>query len=152
MPRQDERQFLNEILLGRQDAVECVEMVSRISQVLDDLIDRDRYVDPAVIFEAFWEAMIELPGNSFYRQHEPHLRPVLAGVMQDWWDSTRLESTSSKKCHTIAFVIRDNLATFIVQCARLVGGAEYARGMGAMIRMHCHEDSFNDYVKSLEEI
>ncbi|MDY7116611.1 hypothetical protein RAN53_09635 [Halomonas sp. SSL-5] len=150
MPRQDEHAFLQQALRQDAGAVAFCETLFRISQTLDDLIDGDKPVTGDVVVSAFWQALIELPGNPFYRQHEPYLRPLMAGALQDWRDSVALERSGSQHERTLAFVLRDQLTSVVVQCAYLIGGEAWMRQAGPAIRRHFHEDSLEDYLAELD--
>lgn len=151
MPRTDEAQFLHSVLNGQGHAVRFCQTLFAISQTLDDLIDRDVALSDAAIISAFWKALIELPANPFYREHEPYLRPLMAAALQDWRDSVILERSASEHHKTIAFVLRDQLTSVVVQCAYLVGGESWMESVGPTIRAHFHEDTLSDYLNQLQE-
>lgn len=149
MPRPEEYHFLRNVLLDNTSAIEFCRTLCRIAQTLDDIIDADRSLSGSRVISAFWQAMIELPANPFYREHEPFLRPLIAMAIQDWRDSVVLERSNSHHNKTLAFVMRDQLAGVIIQCAYLVGGEQWMEKNGPAIRQHCHEDSLDDYLKGL---
>ena len=146
MPQPNERAFLQQVLQGQPAPILFCEMLFRISQTLDDLIDGDQPVTAAAVCRAFWDALIELPANPFYREHEPTLRPLMAAALQDWIDSTQLERAGDHHGRTLAFVLRDQLTSLVVQCARLVGGYEWMQQVSVDIRRHFHEDRLADYL------
>ena len=150
MPRSNESEFLTAVLQGNGAAIEFCRTLFRISQALDDLIDRDTPISDARIYQAFWEALIELPANPFYRHHEMTLRPLMASALQDWWDATRLEQADNVHGRTLAFVLRDMLTGVVVRCAGLVGGFEWMQEKSVAIRLHFHEDTFGQYLEDLE--
>lgn len=151
MPRSDEAQFLQAVLRNHASAIRFCQTLFQISQILDDLVDGDREVPQATIISAFWKALIELPANPFYREHEPYLRPLMAGALQDWRDSVILERSESEHFKTIAFVLRDQLTSVVVQCAYLIGGESWMESVGPQIRAHFHEDTLSDYLNELQE-
>lgn len=151
MPRQDEAVFLRSVLQNNESAAAFCESLFRISQTLDDLIDKDNPVTDATLIRTFWEALIELPANPFYRQHEPYLRPLMASALQDWRDSACLERTDNHHFRSIAFVLRDQLATVLIQCAYLVGGYDWMNQVSVPVRQHIHEDTLGDYMASLNK-
>ncbi|WXL27768.1 hypothetical protein WG219_10075 [Ectopseudomonas mendocina] len=151
MPRPEEREFLQHVLQQQPAPILFCETLFRISQTLDDLIDRDRPVSDDMIYAAFWEALIELPANPFYRTHEPYLRPLMAAALQDWRDSVRLERSGDYHCQTLAFVLRDQLTSLVVQCAYLVGGKGWMQQVSEDVRMHFHEDSLQGYIDGLDK-
>lgn len=152
MSRPSETEFLNTVLRGEQAAVRFCLTLFSISQTLDDLIDKDREATEFEIFSAFWNSLIELPANPFYRQYEPYLRPLMASAMQDWRDSVALERSGSEHCKTIAFVLRDQLTSVVVQCAYLVGGQNWAATVGPDIRNYFHDETLGDYINGLQEV
>lgn len=151
MPRPDEHAFLHRVLPNAPAAVAFCETLFRISQTLDDLIDKDRAPEDAEIMSAFWQALIELPANPFYRQHEPYLRPLMATALQDWRDSVAMERADDHHGKTIAFVLRSQLTSLVVQCAYLVGGEGWMNQVSVAIRRHFYEDTLDTYLSDLEE-
>lgn len=146
MPQPNERAFLQHVLQGQAAPILFCEALFRISQTLDDLIDGDKPVTGDAVYRAFWEALVDLPGNPFYRQHESALRPLMAAALQDWRDSVTLERAGDHHGRTLAFVLRDQLTGVVVQCAGIVGGFEWMQQVSAEIRRHFHEDALVDYL------
>ncbi|MCE3025719.1 hypothetical protein [Salinicola sp. DM10] len=144
-----EQQFLQNVLRNVQPAVAFCEALGRISQTLDDIVDGDTRVSAGDVIRSYWEALIELPENPFYRQNETYLRPLLASALQDWTDSTVLERTGQQHDATLAFVMRDQLAGVVVQCARLVGGYDWMREVGPVIRQYFHDERLHGYLSGL---
>ena len=149
MQQPNERAFLQHVLQSHGPAIQLCEALFRISQTLDDLIDGDKPVTGELIFQAFWEALIELPANSFYRQYEPFLRPLMASSLQDWRDSVSLERAGDHHGRTLAFVLRDQLTGLVVQCAGLVGGFAWMQQVSAEIRRFFHDEALVDYLGEL---
>lgn len=147
MPRLDEHQFLNWALQGHPEAVAFVEAAARISQTWDDLVDGDAAVASDRVNEAFWEAMT-LPENLFYAQHYHRLQPVMQTAMADWMAANTLERNSDHG-RNLAFVLRDNLAALITQCALLIGGYEWMRQVAPAVRWHVHEEPLATYKEDL---
>ena len=151
MHQPNERVFLQRVLQDHGPAILFCEALFRISQTLDDLIDGDKPVAGEAIYQAFWEALIELPSNPFYRQHEPFLRPLMAAALQDWRDSVSLERVGDHHGRTLAFVLRDQLTGLVVQCAGIVGGFAWMQQMGAEIRRYFHDEALVDYLGELRQ-
>lgn len=149
MPQSSEHAFLRQVLQGSAPAVDFCETLFRISQTLDDIIDGDRPVTGDVVVSAFWQSLIELPANPFYRRHESYLRPLMAAALQDWRDSVILERSKSPHDHSLAFVLRDQLTGVVVQCAYLVGGESWMAEVGPAIRRHFHDENLSDYAAGL---
>lgn len=150
MSRQNEATFLRGVLRNNEAAAQFCEMLFRISQTLDDLVDKDNPVADTTLIRTFWEALIELPANPFYREHEPYLRPLMASALQDWRDSACLERADSHHYKTLAFVLRDQLTGLVTQCAYLIGGYEWMNKVSLSIRDHFHEDKLDDYLSGFD--
>jgi len=148
MPQPTERAFLQRVLKGQAAPIHFCESLFRVSQTLDDLVDRDKPVTDDAIYLAFWEALIELPANPFYRQHEPFLRPLMAAALQDWRDSVTLERDGEHHGRTLAFVLRDQLTSLVVQCAGIVGGFDWMQEVGAEVRRYFHDEYLASYLDS----
>lgn len=152
MPRQDEQQFLAYVLQGQPQAIAFCHRLYATTQVIDDLIDKDRDVSDEELFRAFWDCLFELPINPFYRQHEIYLRPILATGFQDWWDSVKLERAGDNHARHVAFVLRDSLTSVVIQCAYLIGGYDWMQEVSETIRRHAHEDTLSEYMNGLEGV
>jgi len=145
---ENERQFLIRVLQSNGPAIEMCEILFRISQVWDDLYDNDNDVSKEAINEAFWEALIELPGNTFYQRHFNTIHPLLKQYIIDWMDANLLEQ-ENEHGQNIAFVLRDSVASVVVQCAYLVGGYDWMRTVSPQIRRFMLDEKLDDYKAEL---
>lgn len=150
MPQPNEREFLQYALKNDTLAILFCESLFRASQVLDDLIDRDKPVTSETIYQTFWEILIEIPSNNFYRANEVTLRPLMAAALQDWKDSVTLERDESHHNKTLAFVLRDQLTSLVVQCACLVGGFDWMQKVSKDIRLQFHSETLGAYINELD--
>jgi hypothetical protein len=143
-----ESDFLNYALLGDQDAVAFVQMLGRISQTWDAIVDGDEYTADDV-HQAFMFALFSLHTNSFYLQYKETLAPLMRAAAHDWIDSTELERSGESAALPLAFVLRDSLVSLVVQCAYLIGGTRHAIEIGPEIRRYFHDESLADYLKGV---
>ncbi len=150
MAREKENAFLMEVLKGDYLAVAFCESVFRVSQILDDLVDRDKPVDNNTIIEAFWRTLIELPNNEFYRRNFDTLNPILRTMLVDWLDANTLEVGNDHE-KSIAFVLRDSIGSIAVHAAYLVGGYSWGRQVSADIRRFIFDEPLDDYKRGLEQ-
>jgi len=148
MPRRDEASFIHSALQGDVDAIDFCNIIFRASQVLDDLIDRDKPVTDDQIIATFWNILIDLPQNPFYRRHVDTLVPMMQVFLRDWMDATRLETMGDHE-QNIAFVLRDTIGGLVIHVAALVGGYEWANTHAVSIRQHVFEDSLVAYKEEL---
>ncbi len=149
MPRENESEFIHKVLKGNIHAVVFCQTIFRVSQVIDDLIDRDKDVDNRTIMNTFWTCIIELPNNPFYRKHFDFLNPLLQSYFNDWMDSYFLETTKSDHHQNIAFGLRASIGNILVQCAFLIGGYHWMREISIEVRDHIFEESLLEYKEGL---
>ena len=150
MPRENEAEFVSWALKGDRGAIDFCDMFFRISQTWDDLIDRDKPIHESTINRMMWDALIELPSNSFYLEHQAELIPLFRQYAIDWMDSNVLERGKSDHGKNIAFVLRDSVSSLLTQCAYYIGGIEWMAEVSVHIREHIFEDTLFDYKASLE--
>lgn len=148
-----EREFLEAVLLGHQDAVDLCSMMGFVSQVWDDLID-GKPRDPADVNKAFLAATCDLNQNPFFIEHRAELVPMLRMAIFDWMDATAIERSTRRYQNDLAvsYVLRDSMVGVAVQIARLVGGVDHALAVGPSIRRYFFDETPAEYVASLEAI
>lgn len=149
MPDSKERAFLRRVLRDDFAAIMFCEALFRISQTLDDLIDRDKPVSDQSIYHAFFLALIDLPSNPFYRQNDVVLRAMMASALQDWKDSVDLERAGDEHGKTLAYVLRDQLTSVAVQVAGIVGGYGWMQEVSVEIRRFFHDEPLGEYIDKL---
>lgn len=149
MPRPDEAEFLTFALKGDPSAIEFCQIIFRASQVLDDLIDGDQ-VSGITVVGTFWEILIDLPKNEFYREHVDTLVPMMQVYLQDWEDATQLEKLEDDD-KNVAFVLRDTVGGLVTHVASLVAGRAWSKQISVAVRRHIHEDTLDEYKEGLGE-
>ncbi|MGE8565148.1 hypothetical protein D3C85_135010 [compost metagenome] len=136
---------------GNAAAADYVDMVCRIAHLWDDLIDRDKDVPDEDINQGFFEALIRLPRNAFYRSHFDHLNAVLINAVSNWQIATKLERDGGNYEKSIAFVLRSSYADLITQSALIVGGEKWACQVGEEVRKATHGETYDGYIKNLTQ-
>lgn len=112
--------------VGDPEAVDFLEMVFDITDIWDDLVDKDREVTDAQINNTFMKCLVYLPGNSFYRKHYPILASQLMLVINAWQDANELEK-GSESDRVYACALRFLLVQLIATATGLVKGQDAAR-------------------------
>jgi len=148
MLTKNEPEFLNHVLLDDQAAVAFCSVLFGISQTWDDLVDRDKPVSDGDINKMMWEALITLPGNSFYQTHYGELSVLMQSAIVDWMDSNELEHGSDHN-KLVAYVLRDSVTTILIHCARIVGGYEWMREVSVEIRDAIYDEPPAAFIKGL---
>lgn len=145
---QDE--FFLTVSRGNVAAAQFLRTMFDIAHVWDDLIDRDVGVTPERIDAAFFNALVLLPRNEFYRQHFDLLNPLVISGIHNWYVANQLERTGDESDLRIAFVSRSGYIDLITQVAFLVGGGAWVAEIGPTIRRRVHEEGWEAYLKYLE--
>ena len=146
-----ERDALLRWFKGNGPAADYVEMSCRIAHLWDDLIDRDKVVPVADINQGFFEALVRLPRNPFYKQHFEHLNSVLINAISNWQIATRMEREGQGYEQSIAFILRSSYTDLVTQSALLIGGDVWASEVGHEVRLLTHGETFDGYVKNLAQ-
>lgn len=132
------------------EAIQFVQMLVRVCDVWDDLIDRDANVPAEAIHQAFYLALCGIPNNAFYRQHLPVLQPLMVSGVLSWWGANALERQPGRRGRRIAYVARSQIAEVITLAAVIVGGIDWARSVAADIKLLIHSDDPDEYMKETE--
>ncbi len=150
-----QHEFLNQVLLGNKSAVDFCKILFNVSQVLDDLIDKDKEITDEEIFKSYWLCLIDLPSNPFYIKHAPMLVPLMQAFMVDYRDSVTLERAKNYNAQNndhgknIAFTLRDSIGSVVTHCALMVGGYDHMAAVSAQIRLFIFDESLEDYKEAL---
>ncbi|UDM08404.1 hypothetical protein LG409_05725 [Halomonas sp. NyZ770] len=132
-----------------KSAVEYVELVCDIAHKWDDLIDKDKLLDDNSINKLFFDILIRLPRNSFYRKNFDHLNSVLMNAISNWQIATQMEREGGGYETSIAFILRSSYVDLITQAALLCGGNQWACTVGAEARAITHSETYEGYLKNL---
>lgn len=145
----DEMEAIRYALKGDEDAVSLCGELFAVTQVWDDLIDGDSDVTHEEVNKAFYACLVEIPGNAFFQAHIKTLQPILASFIIDWLDANRLERQDDHG-QNVAFVLRDSIGGFAIQCARIIGGLDWALEVSIPLRrLFINNETLADYKNKL---
>lgn len=150
-----QQEFIFEAVLGDKAAFAFCQKIFNISQVMDDLVDKDKPVADDLIMKTFWDCLIEVPKNPFYMRHAPTLIPLMQVFLVDYRDSVLLERNEKlddeMKDHgkNIAFVLRDSVGSIVTHCAYLVGGYDHMAQIQEKVRLIIFDESLEQYKEGL---
>lgn len=122
------------------DAVALGEILADISQVWDDLIDRDVPVSNNAINTMMRYAMIDIPKNAFYQRHFASLHPVMEDRLYTWFDANLLEQTGGRRNLQVSYVLRSVITDILIHMAYLEGGFDHRQRMALLIRQRVFSD------------
>jgi hypothetical protein len=141
----EQQQLLYQVVRGHSEAAEFCIMLIEVLHLWDDLIDRDKPILPEAINKAFWQALVELPRNSFYQEHFHDLIPCLMTAILNWHAANAMEATPSEPDKEIAFILRSSYADIVIQAAHLCGGYDWAIQITPLIRREFHKEGYAGY-------
>jgi hypothetical protein len=156
MTYESEHEFISRVLLGNEAAIQLANMLFRVSQVWDDLIDRDVPVPDDAINRMMWMLLIDIPINPFYHDNFAHLLPAMRGVIRDWLDANEIERDARNNPHDagfdlrISYILRDSVATLLCEMAYLIGGYDWMRQVSPEVRRWVHDEDYTEYCRSID--
>jgi hypothetical protein len=139
-----DEQYLNAAYRGDKDAASLAMELIKLSHVLDDLVDGDKTVTKDQVIDAFWGAMIRLPLNRFFAEHAGFLNPLMSAALINWQIANAYEQIGVEE-RNLAHTLRYDLGTVIVMIAFLIGGRQWAEGVGPELRKRGQKQSLADY-------
>ena len=129
-----------------ESAVALAEMLADISQIWDDLVDRDVTVTSSAINTMMRFALIDIPKNAFYQRHFPSLHPVLEDRLYTWLDANLLEREGGQTNLQVSYVLRSVITDILIHMTFLEGGLAHRQIMALKIRQRIFAD-----MESLDE-
>ena len=123
---------------GDESAIAFMQTLSEVSQIWDDLIDRDKDVSNDSINQAFIALISTLPRNRFYIDNFSEIQPLVESAILDWLTANKFENEGSDL--NVSFVLRDSLANVLIGVAKIIGGMSQAISVSPLIRQYVHGD------------
>lgn len=146
-----DREQLLRWMKGNKEAVEFIDLACDIAHVWDDLVDQDKELEVDDINRIFFNSLVRLPRNPFYRKNFDHLNSVMMNSISNWQIATKLEREGGDYETSIAFVLRSSYVDLITQAAMLCGGGKWACKVGEEARRLTHEETYEGYLKNLDK-
>ena len=110
-------------------AIKFIRQIFYVSELWDDLIDKDKDRSNNEITDAFRIALCELPMNPFYRANIGILGPVIQNVCVAYDVANQIEAGDSKR-KEVAFWLRNGIFLIILTCIDIIGGPDWVREAG----------------------
>jgi hypothetical protein len=82
---------------GNQSAVDFLVAVSALSELWDDLTDKDKEINQETIDNVFWHALVTLPTNEFFNQYKSFFIPLIIQGINAWKDSLEFEKGTEEQ-------------------------------------------------------
>lgn len=135
--------------LHDESAVQLNLLVCDVLHVWDDLIDQDKAITKEAINHAFRVALVEIPGNAFYRQNYDQLHPLMDSFILSWMTATTFESDGDMEALRLAYVIRSDYMALFLRSIQLVSGFVFVVQHATAIRRHWHQEGWDGYLVNL---
>lgn len=120
---------LEYFLKGNAWAVSLALDLFFLSELIDDLADKDKERSTEDIKLGFRKLLVDFPQNRFYKQFEPQISTLIASTYLMWLDSTALENGNQEE-RFICFHIRNTTVNIIHHFILLAGGPDWAQEVG----------------------
>lgn len=132
---------------GDQTALAFLYSISRITELWDDLIDKDKPVTPEQINDAMFDALVALPCNPFYAKHRTYLTPLMIAAISSWQDANTL-SKGTRNQRALAYTLRNMDVQIILAIITLTRGRDTARALGPEIWTYfaAEQDDFDAWM------
>lgn len=140
--------FLMRCLKGNKDAVRWSLDLIYVSNIWDDLIDKDIEVTPKAIDLLCETALLSMGCNPFFQQHSNELAPVMRSSIRNWKIANAM-SYRSPESRIQSHVLRYSPIDLIIACAAIVGGDDWAVSVGPEIRERHMADDLIHYLQEL---
>lgn len=151
MKPEQQTELLKYWLKENTDAIALANAFNRISQIWDDLHDKDNPVSPGQVDYMMMTAMVEIPKNHFYRMHYLELMPVVEHCLMTWMDANTLEEMGDARDLQVSYIIRSVTTDLMICIAGLVGGIHWRRQAALAIRRAIYHDNepFEEYSREV---
>lgn len=143
---------LEEMFLGNQDAIRFMETISVWSHLYDDLIDKDKDIDPEFVHEVMWKVMVGLPMNQFYIENARLLAPIVATGILNWRGANEMEELGSQEELYISHVTRYSINDLALMVMVILGGAAHAARFARDARLAFQRDTLAHYLKERNHV
>ena len=148
--KEDMADALLQFLQGDTEAVSfCMELLW-VYHLWDDLYDGDKDRTQDDINAAFFRVFHRLRTNTFFRQYQDELYPLITSSILQWMDSNALEQQGDRHELHKAYMLRAFIYQIWNYCAFLIGGFDYYKEVGPVMQK-IYIEPFEDYVKEFEK-
>lgn len=138
---------------GNAAAVALLENVCELTNIWDDLIDKDNgEVSPESINRAFWIALVDMPENPFYARHYQRLAPILRVGIHNWLAANKFERSGDVKLIDIAHVARYSVGDIVVEMLLIIGGCSWAECWTPIVKPLIAPETRTQYMESLKHV
>lgn len=117
---------------GDVEAYKFLVLISRITELWDDIVDGDKELEASRINKVFFDAMILLPSDPFYMKHREHLTPLLIAAINSWQDANVL-ATGDRNQKALAYTLRNMDIQIVQAIIYITRGYDVMRDLGPAV-------------------
>ena len=145
---ENQEKLIQQLCRGDESAMTFLNIIAHVSQVWDDLIDKDKPIHDAQINSMMWQALIDLNENQFFANHLAQLLPLMKKAIIDWQCANAFEREKDATMFKVSYIKRSCVTDIAIFVAYLCGGLEHSLQCAVLIeRAVFQDDDFNEYVK-----
>ena len=112
---------------GNMDAINMCDMISTLTHVWDDMVDRDKILTEADINNAFRIALIYLPSNKFYQHIQPQILPLWVVIVSAYEAANTYQKNKDEHGIELAHTLRHTAAHIFAYTIEICVGPELAK-------------------------
>lgn len=143
-PIRELEDFTPRDLFGTPEAYELAVTLIEVSNIWDDLIDREP-VTGSAINAGFYACLISLPENPFYRQHMAQLQPLMKIAIVNFMCANRFENDRDAHGIELAHVLRYGIVNVIAQIVLFANSMDRAMTILPLLYKALCGERFADY-------
>ena len=138
--------------IGDQHAVDWVVGFADACELFDDVIDKDKDIDPRHTYRVLDFVFVDQIRNPFYRRYCDDLATMVEVGIQAWHDANLYEQGGDAHEEVFAYVLRDWYMELLSLVIRITRGRDYLRAHSVEIRrFFTGHESLDDYRRKLHE-
>jgi len=146
-PADTETTFKLEWFNGNKAALDMALCLARLSNLVDDLVDKDVNVTTENICEAFLSCLVELPSNPFYAAMQKEIAPMWLPVFSAFETATEFEKKADKegleRGHMLRYMPGMIISHAIIRCVGYQKAREYVPLMWKVVA----NERLDDYLR-----
>lgn len=136
-----EQQLVSHWLKEDTEAIELINQYFIVSQIWDDLHDKDKAVSNGKLDYMMQLALVEIPRNKFFQQHYLELMPIVQHCLMTWMDSNNLEESGDDTDLKVSYVLRSVTTDLLIHMAGIIGGSFWRSKAALSIRKEIYHDN-----------
>ena len=136
-----------DIYKGDADLIELHELISELTNIWDDLIDKDKPVSDSQINKAFKIALIKLPSNPVYKQLDVAMPFFWGMAISSYETANFFEKNNVERELEISHGLRNQVVHILSAGVRLKFNEDESQEIIRELWRFIFEDSIDDYKK-----